>query len=439
MMSAIRIGLVLAAALLLAGRPLAAQVLPPENGAYHSAFVDERGFPSTVDAYKAFESLTGKSLAIAMLYRSWSMFPRLDVLTMLDLHEAGFVPHITWEPWWGNPTDQTYSNQRILDGRYDAYLQIWAEDIKAFGHPVMIRWAHEMNGNWYPWSGIHSGGARTDGFGDPAKADGPERYVAAYRYIHDTFAMAGVTNVSWLWCPEKQSVPNEPWNQPEEYYPGDDVVDWVCLDGYNWGAATYDWGVSGWMTFIQLFKPIYDRVKVYQKPVMIGEFASAEVGGDKGQWISDAYAAMRSPAFGLIKAVTWFHIDKETDWRVNSSERALNAYRQALSHPHYLGNAMTTSHPEEIHAPRGQTRFETFPNPTSGVVSARLTTASPAELTIRIYDLLGRLIAERSLGFLPPGDHRLADLPAPAAPGLFLVRLEDAARNALTVSTMIVQ
>lgn len=409
-----------------------AQVPVPERGAYHAAFVDERGFASPVDAYESFATLSGKPLAIAMLYRSWSMYTQLDLLTMHDLREAGMVPHITWEPWWGNRTDQTYSNQRIIDGLYDDYLRLWAADLKRFGHPVMIRWAHEMNGDWYPWAGIRSGGATLDGFGEPDKADGPERYIAAYRHIHQLFADEGVANVDWIWCPNNGSAPDQPWNQPEAYYPGDDFVDWVCIDGYNWGAATYDWGISGWASFVQLFKPTYDRLKVYGKPIMIGEFASAEVGGDKAQWISDAYAALRSPVFGLVKAVTWFHIDKETDWRVDSSPRALDAYRGAVANEFFLG-AVPTSTGAACIVPPSSEDLQVFPNPTTGSFSIR--SGLDREGVLRVYDLLGRMVAERVLGHGGLQEHRIDH---PLSAGTYLIRIEDFAGRRMAQKPLVV-
>ncbi len=51
--------------------------------------------------------------------------------------------------------------------------------------------------------------------------------------------------------------------------------------------------------------------------MMIAETASTEVGGDKSVWIAELFewAAQRRNR----KAVVWFHYDKETDWRIDSS------------------------------------------------------------------------------------------------------------------------
>ena len=62
---------------------------------------------------------------------------------------------------------------------------------------------------------------------------------------------------------------------------------------------------------------------------MVGEFASTELGGDKGAWIADA--ASRIPSqYPQIKAFIWFNMNKETDWRVESSTSALNAFKASF-------------------------------------------------------------------------------------------------------------
>ncbi len=81
----------------------------------------------------------------------------------------------------------------------------------------MIRFAHEMNGTWYPWSG--SATAST--------------YVAAWRHIVSLFRADGVTNVQWVWSPNVQEGSKYPISP---YFPGDEWIDYVGLDGYNWGT-----------------------------------------------------------------------------------------------------------------------------------------------------------------------------------------------------------
>jgi beta-mannanase len=153
---------------------------------------------------------------------------------------------------------------------------------------------HEMNGNWYPWGG-----------GDPAV------YRAAWVHVCDLFAERGVTNVRWVWCPLVDDVagPFEP------YYPGHRYVDVLGLDGYNWGAS--EPGYGGWRTPAQVFTQAHERLVAvgHRQPVWIPEVGCAP-DGDKAAWVSDFYRLMRK--LERVKAVVWFSLDKERDWRVEA-------------------------------------------------------------------------------------------------------------------------
>ncbi len=70
------------------------------------------------------------------------------------------------------------------NGSQDATINTPATAVKALTGKVMIRFAHEMNGNCYPWDGVHNGNDAT----------APPKYIAAFRHVHDVFAAAGVTN-----------------------------------------------------------------------------------------------------------------------------------------------------------------------------------------------------------------------------------------------------
>ena len=58
---------------------------------------------------------------------------------------------------------------------------------------------------------------------------------------------------------------------------------------------------------------------------MIPETASAELGGDKAAWIAAMLPALES-TFPAIKALLWFEMNKETDWRIESSAGTQSAF-----------------------------------------------------------------------------------------------------------------
>ena len=72
----------------------------------------------------------------------------------------------------------------IAAGKYDGYLSAYAEAVRAYRHPVILSFGHEMNGNWYSWGYTHTS---------------PAVFVAAWRHIVTLFRALGAQNVTWLW------------------------------------------------------------------------------------------------------------------------------------------------------------------------------------------------------------------------------------------------
>ena len=188
------------------------------------------------DTQAAFEQLAGKPIAIEMFFTGWpaSKSPDFPKSQCDAIVSKGAAPHITWMP---QVSGTTYPLDGIINGSWDSYIKGYAAQVKAWGKPLFIRYGHEMNGDWYTYGGAKNGGGTTTGFGDSKKADGPERFIASYIHVWNIFKQEGVENVTWIWCPNNGSSPAESWNTPDAYYPGDDYVDWVGMDGYNFGTT----------------------------------------------------------------------------------------------------------------------------------------------------------------------------------------------------------
>ena len=154
---------------------------------------------------------------------------------MMDMIVSqGSMPMITWmsiPATGGNPLgcgDPNWNLDSIISGSHDDFITQFAEGIASYPHTVFLRWGHEMNVNQYSWAGYCNG----------ANAEATTKFVAAYRHIHDIFMQQGATNVKFVWSPNYQSFPDsagDGWNDIENYYPGDDYVDWIGVVGYNWG------------------------------------------------------------------------------------------------------------------------------------------------------------------------------------------------------------
>jgi hypothetical protein len=218
---------------------------------------------------------------------------------MQNTYDVGAVPMITWEP-------HGRDLREMAGGRYDAYIRDSAKQAVAWGRPILLRFAHEMNGNWYPW-GL--------GVGGNTAAD----YIAAWRHVVTVFREENATNVKWVWAPNTGSF--------DSLFPGDQWIDYIGLDGYNWGAK-----YGTWESFSQVFDSSYRSItRLSRKPLLITEFGANARGGDKAAWIRDAFSSDVATRYPRIRALIWFDREQDgADWRVDSSGATLDAFRTAI-------------------------------------------------------------------------------------------------------------
>lgn len=289
-----------------------AAALPPVSTAALRFGVATAGGPLASTELDEVSQLAGESPSTVLFYEDFLQAP--PVTEMNAVRARGAVPLVTWEPWaWGGGVDQpAYALNRITAGDFDAHITEWGQAMAAWGYPVQLRFAHEMNGNWYPWAeGVNGNQAG--------------EYVQAWRHVHDVVAATGASNVSWVWSP---NVPYWGSTDLAGLFPGAAYVDVVALDGYNWGTSQ-SW--SAWTSPSDLFAPGIAQLRSLApgKPILIAETASSEAGGSKAAWNTDlvSYLAAQPDVAGFV----WFHLQKEVDWRINSSDASAAAFKSALA------------------------------------------------------------------------------------------------------------
>jgi hypothetical protein len=120
--------------------------------------------------------------------------------------------------------------------------------------------------------------------------------------------------VTWLWSANAESGDGD---RLADFYPGDDVVDLVGVDGYNWGASN-PW--STWQSPEAVFESAFERVRsLSDRPLVVPEVgcSSSTIDGSsperKSSWITDAFELF---AAWDVSLVGWFDANKETDWAV---------------------------------------------------------------------------------------------------------------------------
>jgi len=236
------------------------------------------------------------------------------------LAQRNIAAQITWEPWTSD--NKGVALPDIVSGRHDAYIDAWAQAAAKLGLPFMLRFGHEFNGDWYPW-----GTANND--------RNPELFVKAHRHVVRRFREAGAHQVQWVWCFNNASTPQAAWNDPRAAWPGDEFVDWIGIDGYNFGTSR-SW--SRWTPFADVFANAVATAREIApaKPIVLAELGCSETGGDKAAWIERMFSDIES--LPNVRAFTWFDTVKETSWSLTSSDESWLTAIQSLRRASIRGN-----------------------------------------------------------------------------------------------------
>ncbi|MDX6679633.1 MAG: hypothetical protein QOE31_3685 [Solirubrobacteraceae bacterium] len=267
----------------------------PKRGLYLGVFNPSvAGPPSHPVSLRRY---SGMGLRILHRFQAWWGADRFLGRKWLDAVAAhGAVPMITWEPWVVQRDGSAMPNQRrgivgeIAEGRYDLYIKRWARDARAYGKPLVIRFMHEMNGDWYPWSANSYGNT-------------PAQFRAAWRRVHTIFRREGASNVSWVFSIDSLAAGTPTSRRRlDHFYPGSTYVDWVGLSGFNWS----DPRSGGVLSYERVFRPAYDIVKGYGKPVMMTEMGTATTDEKTAPaWVRDVLKSTPT-RFPRVKAIVWY-------------------------------------------------------------------------------------------------------------------------------------
>ncbi|ASJ70996.1 glycoside hydrolase family 26 protein [Granulosicoccus antarcticus] len=312
-------------------------LLPPPGKVLLGAFTTMEE-ADTQRRFKEYGQAAGKDPAIHLIFRDWtadgsSNFPIDFIRTSARL---GAVPMLSWEPWF-NYSQEDYPLLRdIAKGQHDAYITAFLQDAAKFGQPWFLRFAHEMEGSSYPWTKAHD------------SRQSPSDYAAAFVHIAQLARkIAPLTVMVWS--------PNSGSKRALQYYPGDEWVDWVGSSLYNFPdapqAPDHKDKLTGWV----------DMLRKLDKPGMIAEMGCSEhytiskelvqakaPGTPKVQAWMDLTMADKSVClertfdiieaeYPEIRALVWFDIDKDADWRIDSSPQALKTFARRAASPRYLG------------------------------------------------------------------------------------------------------
>jgi hypothetical protein len=255
----------------------------------------------------------------------------------------------------------------------DDAIAALTDDLVSFnndGVPVIVRFAHEMNGSWYPWS--QQPGAYVDAFRRMAAAVHAEapgtammwapNYGGGYPFAGGRFeAKTGTPDFAAL-DTDRDGTLSMADDSYAPYYPGDDAVDWVGMSLYHWGAK-YPWGenelpeankfaeqltgnyvgANGDDSLLADFYHVYGRD--HGKPVAIPESAALYAPGAGGAaeldikraWWGQLFSPETASEFPQLKMINWFEWEKtevevkgRVDWTVTNTPVVREAFTAAL-------------------------------------------------------------------------------------------------------------
>ncbi len=349
----------------------------PARGVYLGAALDFSKLPVAGDNVEKFASIMrdyeteiGREQAIYTQFfqfpdeegnfLGWNSHPK-GWATAQDFangaNSVGAAPILTLEPM---------KPRLFVDGwqpgapAYEA-TKAFAQGAGQWNKPLFIRFAHEMNGSWYPWSEWNDKNKNLTR--DPGEDTGfyAVDYQKAYRNVALLFRQYA-PNAALVWCPNSGLLGGPKRDVFRPFYPGDDVVDWVGLDVYERGwtmpmPGAHLWGGMlerniSWDMADNPDTPLNESVDFYKtfatlknKPLMLGETSAtlsyrsdlsdaqrallsyqwragrwndAEYG-----WLQTVYGTTNFKAYPLVnpidtkfpklKAITWFNIAKHED------------------------------------------------------------------------------------------------------------------------------
>jgi hypothetical protein len=218
---------------------------------------------------------------------------------------AGSVPLVSW--------NDGPDNAGVAAGNEDRRIRATARMLRGLEAGVFFRFGWEMD---------------ADGTTGTGSIGPPEDWIAAYRRIHRLIREEAGDRVEFVWCPTVWGFRPGSDRDPADWYPGDDVVDWICADGYNWSD-----GGDDWESFDEVYRHFFRWARDVDKPIMIGEVGTMEDPGDpdrKARWITEMGWSIKC-RHRDVGAVVWFDTDRRRpgepprNWRLASSPRSLAA------------------------------------------------------------------------------------------------------------------
>ena len=270
----------------------------PKDGDWTKAGVKHR--------FNHLQSLAGREFDIGHYYYGFTA--KFPTWREQWHRNKGRVPLVSWD---------ARTSTQVSGGQHDATIRVRADNVKAHNDPVLIRYGWEMS------EGVNH-----------AAAGSAAEFKAAWRHIVRIFRSRGADNAQFVWCPTAWSFHT---GGAQQYYPGDEWVDWICADGYNWAPRRAG---DPWREFGEIFDAFYSWASRRDKPLMVGEFGVQEgSAGRKGKWFRKVPSTLQNE-YPDIKAIVYFDSGNPYPWWMDTSSTSVAGFKDMALDP-YLNNGLT--------------------------------------------------------------------------------------------------
>lgn len=311
--------------------------MPSASRYYHGVYPGGRTGEEddiTADDIAAYERAAGRSVAWVYFSNNWYRSRTFPEATASMIRARGAVPFIRLMLRSSPEQDvaeRVFSLGSIAAGAFDADLRAWGEAARGFATPVIVEFGTEMNGEWFSWN------ARWNGRG----AEGTRRFREALRHIVQTVRGAGAGNLIWVFHVNADDVPATIDNAFENYYPGDDVVDWVGFSAYGAQTPMDD----EFPDFVSMADAAIPRLAALApaKPIFAFEFGatSGNRRGDAAAWADRALGAILSDRWPALRGFSWWNETwqnddnphHDTDMRVQTVPGLAGVFARQLASP----------------------------------------------------------------------------------------------------------
>ena len=267
-----------------------------DPGPMHYVGVFEHDTASNYRSPALFTSVAGRKPNLSVYYSGWGKAFPARVATAAA--QGGAVMLVHMEPWH-------HSLAAIAAGGSDRYLRQFAGAVRHYGGHVIISFAPEADGRWYPWGWHHARAAQ---------------WVAAWRHVVTVFRQAGAINVTWLWV---MSGDSRATGHLRNWWPGARYVNWIGVDGYYYKAAnTFRSVIGNTVRTIRRFT---------HKPVLLSEVGIGPRAGQAAK-IPGLFAGIRHDhLLGLV----YFDVNQHQglyhqNWRLDDNPAAVAAFRAGV-------------------------------------------------------------------------------------------------------------